>query len=220
MKALRITCLPIVIAIAVSGCAAVPLPLSERADLEAQAREAPTSVPGSMANKTPTTLATMETYQYLRIDPEKTGVLNAADDGRYTYLAFEPRQNDPLSFFDQDGEPLTFARAGAIVALPGIYKGILVRASQAENSYIAPNPRASAADRPNLEGDPEIIEARTKLEVASTQLPAFRRAMRRADEKTKQEIAPSSAPTKPSASSSIPSPTAPSRPTTATAIAA
>jgi hypothetical protein len=130
--------------------------------------------------KTREQLATMETYQYLRVDPEKTGVQNAADDGRYTYLAFASKADEALEFFDADGAPLTAARAGSVVALAGVHKGILVRLGRA-NTFVAPNPRAAPNDRPNLEADPEVIEARTRLDVATTQLPAFRRAIEKAD---------------------------------------
>jgi hypothetical protein len=150
----------------------------------------PTAVPSPPAEATPVAskppaksreqLATIETYQYLRVDPEKTGVLNAADDGRYTYLAFATKIDETIEFFDADGSPLTAARAGSVVALPGIHKGILVRQGRA-NTFVAPNPRAAPNDRPNIEADPDVLEARTRLEVATTQLPAFRRAMERAD---------------------------------------
>lgn len=137
-----------------------------------------TAAPGSAG--APEQLATMKTYQYLRIDPEKTGVANAADDGRYTYVAFNRPVSDDTAFFDAEGNPITVARQGRVAALPGVYKGFLVRIGQF-NSFVAPNPRASAADRPNLEADPEVVEARNRLEVAATHLPAFRRAMQLAD---------------------------------------
>jgi flagellar motor protein MotB len=130
-------------------------------------------------------LATMKTYQYLRIDPEKTGVANAADDGRYTYVAFNRPVSDDTAFFDAEGNPITVARQGRVAALPGVYKGFLIRIGLF-NSFVAPNPRASAADRPNLEADPEVVEARNRLEVAATHLPAFRRAMQLADAAQRQ----------------------------------
>jgi flagellar motor protein MotB len=158
-----------------TGCVVPPQPIASQ-----QQPAEPTPVAVKPATKPREQLATMETYQYLRVDPEKTGVLNAADDGRYTYLAFAAKVDETIEFFDADGAPLTAARAGSVVALPGIHKGILVRQGRA-NTFVAPNPRAAPNDRPNLEADPEVIEARTRLEVATTQLPAFRRAMERAD---------------------------------------
>lgn len=125
-------------------------------------------------------LATMDTYQYLKIDAERSGIANVADDGRYTYVAFNQPVSEDTAFFDADGALVTTARSNRVVALPGIFKGLLVRTRQA-NSYIAPNPRASAADRPDLESDPDIVEARNRLEVSTTQMPAFQRAIQRSD---------------------------------------
>jgi hypothetical protein len=163
------------IAILATGCVVPPQPT---AALQPPAEATP--IASKPAAKPREQLATIETYQYLRVDPEKTGVLNAADDGRYTYLAFATKVDETIEFFDVDGSPLTAARAGSVVALPGIYKGILVRQGRA-NTFVAPNPRAAPNDRPNIEADPDVVEARTRLEVATTQLPAFRRAMERAD---------------------------------------
>jgi outer membrane protein OmpA-like peptidoglycan-associated protein len=163
------------VAILATGCVVPPQLVATQ-----QQPADPTPVAAKPAAKPREQLATMETYQYLRVDPEKTGVLNAADDGRYTYLAFAAKVDETIEFFDADGAPLTAARAGAVVALPGIHKGILVRQGRA-NTFVAPNPRAAPNDRPNIEADPDVIEARTRLEVATTQLPAFRRAIERAD---------------------------------------
>jgi hypothetical protein len=175
------------IAILATGCVVPPQPT---AALQPQAEATP--VTSKPAAKPREQLATIETYQYLRVDPEKTGVLNAADDGRYTYLAFATKVDETIEFFDADGSPLTAARAGSVVALPGIHKGILVRQGRA-NTFVAPNPRAAPNDRPNIEADPDVIEARTRLEVATTQLPAFRRAMERADAAKSAPVAPTPA---------------------------
>ncbi|HMN81116.1 MAG TPA: OmpA family protein [Burkholderiaceae bacterium] len=166
------------VAVLASGCAETPVVPSKPPAVNTFPANPPTvAVPARPPRQA---LATMETHQYLRMDPEKTGVLNAADDGRYTYLAFGAKVGEDTQFFDADGQPLIAARANVVVALPGIYKGILVRRGRA-NSYVAPNPRAQASDRPNLEADPDIVDARARLEIATTQLPAFRRAMQRAD---------------------------------------
>lgn len=189
MNRFIIPLLAVVTSIALGGCmapASVPLSANE-------STLAPPSSTGrataAMANAGPVksvptpinqSLATMQTYQYLRVDPDKTGVLNVADDGRFTYLAFGRNVADDMVFYDSEGAALVAARVGNVVALPGVYKGILVRSGRA-NSYVAPNPRAAPNDRPNLEADPEVLEARTRLEVAATQLPAFRRAIEKAD---------------------------------------
>jgi flagellar motor protein MotB len=162
-------------AVLAAGCATPPV-MAPRTAAE---------LAGSLSGGTPPKargeqLATMETYQYLRIDPEKMGILNAADDGRFTYIAFASRSDRAIEFFDSDGKPLTAARAGAVVAIAGIHKGVLVRLGRS-SSYVVPNPRAAPDDRPNLELDPDVIEARTRVELALTQLPAFRRALERAD---------------------------------------
>lgn len=128
------------------------------------------------------TLATMRTFQYLRIDGEKTGIMNAADDGRYTYIAFNRKVPADVTFFDQEGQPISAASSGQVVALPRIFKtGVLVRIGSF-NSYVTPNPRATSDDRPPLESDPEVIDARTRLELATSALPSFRQAIERADQ--------------------------------------
>lgn len=183
----RTLALAATVAILATGCVVAPQPVSTQ-----QPAVEPTPVAAKPSAKQREQLATMETYQYLRVDPEKTGVLNAADDGRYTYLAFASKVDETIEFFDADGTPLTAARAGSVVALPGIHKGILVRQGRA-NTFVAPNPRAAPNDRPNIEADPDVIEARTRLEVATTQLPAFRRAMERADSAKSAPAAPTPA---------------------------
>ena len=175
------------VAILAAGCVVPPQPIATQ-----QPPADPTPVATKPASKPREQLATMETYQYLRVDPEKTGVLNAADDGRYTYLAFAAKVDETIEFFDAEGSPLTAARAGSVVALPGIHKGILVRQGRS-NTFVAPNPRAAPNDRPNIEADPDVIEARTRLEVATTQLPAFRRAIERADAAKSATAAPTPA---------------------------
>ena len=174
------------VAILAAGCVVPPQPIATQ-----QPPADPTPVATKPTSKPREQLATMETYQYLRVDPEKTGVLNAADDGRYTYLAFATKVDETIEFFDADGAPLTAARAGSVVALPGIHKGILVRQGRA-NTFVAPNPRAAPNDRPNIEADSDVVEARTRLEVATTQLPAFRRAIERADAAKSAAAAPAS----------------------------
>ncbi|MGE0315883.1 MAG: OmpA family protein [Lautropia sp.] len=126
-------------------------------------------------------LGSMRTHQYIRIDGEKNGILNAADDGRYTFIAFNRPAPTEVLFFDQEGKAVTGAAAGRVIALPRIFRtGVLVRIGD-QDSYIAPNPRATSDDRPPLESDPEVVDARTRLELASTALPAFRLARERAD---------------------------------------
>ena len=185
------------VAIFAAGCVMPPQPIATQ-----QPPADPTPVATKPASTPRVQLATMETYQYLRVDPEKTGVLNAVDDGRYTYLAFAAKVDETIEFFDAEGSPLTAARAGSVVALPGIHKGILVRQGRA-NTFVAPNPRAAPNDRPNIEADPEVVEARTRLEVATTQLPAFRRAIERADAAKAAAVTPV-----PSATASAPKPVA------------
>jgi len=196
----------VTVAILATGCVVPPQPTAAP-----QPQAEATPVASKPAAKPREQLATIETYQYLRVDPEKTGVLNAADDGRYTYLAFATKVDETIEFFDAEGAPLTAARAGSIVALPGIHKGILVRQGRA-NTFVAPNPRAAPNDRPNIEADPDVVEARTRLEVATTQLPAFRRAMERADAaKTATPAStPSTPPTPPKPIAAAPRPDDPS----------
>ena len=163
------------------GCAMVP----------AGAGEAPADTPsreGTAAAAQARSLATMTTFQYITIDPERTGLVNVADDGRYTYLAFGEAAPAALELFDAEGEPLDeVVRQGRIAAVGGIHAGgILVRvrtdaAQPPGHTFIAPNPRAQASDRPDLASDPELVEARARLENLTLQGPAFRRAIERAE---------------------------------------
>lgn len=158
-----------------AGCASAPGPAPRGA-----AERGGEPAPANRAER----LAAMLTSHYLRMDPDRTGLVNAADDGRMTFLAFTPQARVDLGFYDQDGQPLMAARSGAVVAINGVHKGILVRApgTPITASYVAPNPRANPADRPTLDADPDVVEARNRLEIATTQLPAFRRALARAEQ--------------------------------------
>lgn len=154
-----------------AGCVTNP-PIDERAT-------APTPAPA---------LGSMATVQYLRIDAERTGIVNAADDGLFTYVAFSNGVPSDVTFFDPDGQLITGAMAGRIAALPRLFPaGLLVRVGQG-NSFIAPNPRANATDQPPLDTDPEVVEARNRLRIAQTTLPTFKRAIQRADA-TMREVA-------------------------------
>lgn len=165
-------------------------------------------------------LAAMKTFQYITIDADQTGLANVADDGRYTYLAFAAEVPSTLALFDAEGEPLdAMVRQGRIVAINGIHTGgILVRsgadaAQRPSHSFVAPNPRAQASDRPELELDPELVEARSRLENLTRQGPAFRRAIERADARQRERRGgaafgagnwpptPASSPSSPSSSS-------------------
>lgn len=173
---------------------------------------------GSLAGQS---LAAMKTFQYITIDADQTGLANVADDGRYTYLAFAAEAPQNLVLFDAEGEPLdAMVRQGRIVALNGIHSsGILVRTSadpaqRPSHTFVAPNPRAQASDRPELEVDPELVEARSRLENLTRQGPAFRRAIERAEARQRDRrsggsfgasawpSAPAAAPSSPSSSPS------------------
>jgi hypothetical protein len=116
---------------------------------------------------------------YLRVQAAQTGVAHAADDGRNVYLWFHGAVPDSLAVFDQDGRPLAWARAGAVAAVGGLHRGVLVR-TVTGHSYLAPNPRADGLDRPSLDDDPQVLEARSRLEGEASQMAAFRRALARA----------------------------------------
>lgn len=182
---------------------------------------------GRAAAASDQSLATMKTYQYISIDADQTGLSNVADDGRYTYLAFAGGVPANLALFNADGEPLdALVRQGRIVAVNGIHSGgILVRVSadagaRPGHSFIAPNPRAQASDRPGLEIDPELIEARSRLENLTLQGPAFRRAIERAEARQRDRrgggVGPGYWPSSPSSPSSslVPVPSAGATPIT------
>ena len=176
--------LPLLLAAAailgLQGCALVPAPADEGTPPRSATR------PGDAAPAR--SLATMATWQYITIDAERTGVANVADDGRYTYIAFQAAAPAELDLFDADGEPLENAvRQGRIVAVAAVQKGgILVRlrgdgSQPPGHSFIAPNPRAQASDQPDLDADPDLVDARSRLENLTVQGPEFRRAIERAE---------------------------------------
>lgn len=159
--------LTVATAVALAGCA-LPQPPAPAA---AQAVEV----------AAPLALGSMRPERYVRVDAERTGVVNAADDGRNTYLAFDrPLKADEVLFFDDEGKSLAFERAGPVAAVAGLHRGVLVRIGQA-NSFIAPAPRAGLMARPDVTRDPMVVEARDRLDIATTQRPLFARALERAD---------------------------------------
>lgn len=181
----QISFLPMLLAIAtvfaIGACASLPGGIDDAAVAAGAGERAAVAAPGR-------SLATMATYQYITIDAERTGVANVADDGRYTYLAFREAAPPGLELFDAEGEPLeAMVRQGRIAAVGGVHRaGILVRlrdegGQPPGHSFIAPNPRAQASDLPELEADPELVEARSRLEHLTVQGPAFRRAIERAE---------------------------------------
>lgn len=123
-------------------------------------------------------LATISNAQYLRIEPSQTGVVNAADDGRFTFIAFDRNVPADAVAFDQDGQPLRSAAAGPVMAVLGVHKGVLVRTVQG-SSFVAPNPNASESDRVYIDGDQYVVEARNKLTSDVSVRPAYERALER-----------------------------------------
>ncbi len=92
MNVTRLTPLAAALALAAlaSACADAPVaPAPRPAPAIAQPLPASPPVVPVPARPARVPLASMETYQYLRVDPEKTGVVNAADDGRYTVAMAE-----------------------------------------------------------------------------------------------------------------------------------
>ncbi len=117
---------------------------------------------------------------YLRVQPDATGLINALDDGRFTYIVFRNRTPDGVGIFDPDGRTISFVKSGSVVAFAGLHPGILVRTAFGY-SFIAPNPRATAADRPEFDDDPEVSEARSRLEGELSQMEAMRKAISRVE---------------------------------------
>lgn len=117
---------------------------------------------------------------YLRVQPQQTGLVNAADDGRNTLIAFDRPVPAGSSVWDQDGRLLLHVQAGAVLAVAGVHRGLLIRIGTG-NSYLAPNPRALAAERPAFDDDPDAQDALSRLEGEASQMQAFRRAMSRVD---------------------------------------
>ncbi len=117
---------------------------------------------------------------YLRVQPDATGLINALDDGRFTYIVFRNRTPDGIGIFDPEGKAISFVKSGSVVAFAGLHPGILVRTAFGY-SFIAPNPRATSADRPEFDDDPEVAEARSRLEGELSQMDAMRKAIARVE---------------------------------------
>lgn len=209
--------LPVLALVLILGGCALPV---DRGEALAEGGH-PVDAPARSGSPAGQSLAAMKTFQYITIDADQTGLANVADDGRYTYLAFAAEAPPNLALFDAEGEPLdAMVRQGRIVALNGIHSsGILVRisadpAQRPSHTFVAPNPRAQASDRPALEVDPELVEARSRLENLTRQGPAFRRAIERAEARQRDRrsgggfgasawpSAPAAAPSSPSSSPS------------------
>lgn len=120
---------------------------------------------------------------YLRVQPDATGLINAIDDGRFTYIVFRNRTPDGVGIFDPDGKAISFVKSGSVVAFSGLHQGILVRTAFGY-SFVAPNPRATPADRPDFDDDPEVAEARSRLEGELSQMEAMRKAISRVERRS------------------------------------
>ena len=131
--------------------------------------------------------------QYLRIQAQQTGLVNVVDDGRNTYVAFARPVSDDFGVWDADGKVLQHAAAGSVAAIAGVHKGLLIRVGTG-NSFVAPNPRATPADRPSLDDDPEVQEALSRLEGEASQMGAFRRALDRVNQPAVSAASSSAAP--------------------------
>ena len=114
---------------------------------------------------------------YLRFKPESTGVEAIHDDGHLTYLTFAAPPGAELGFFDQDGRPLATSRVGRVVALRGLYRGILVRADRERASFVSPNPRRPPSPRPIPPEAAEYVEARAALESQAMLQQAMQHAL-------------------------------------------
>jgi hypothetical protein len=114
---------------------------------------------------------------YLRLKPEQTGIEAVHDDGRLTYLTFAAAPPAQTGFFDQDGRPLATARAGRVVAVGGMHRGILVRVDRDRASFVSPNPRRGPAQRPLPPEAGEYVEARAALENQAVLQQAMQHAL-------------------------------------------
>jgi hypothetical protein len=82
-----------------------------------------------------------------------------------------------MGFFDQDGRPLATARVGRVVAVGGMYRGILVRADRDRASYVSPNPRRAPSQRPLPPEETDYVEARAALENQAVLQQAMQHAL-------------------------------------------
>ena len=137
---------------------------------------APSGAPQSQTSKS---LATASNVQYIQVEAAQTGVLNAADDGETTFVAFSTHVPLDASVFDQDGKPLPSARSGPVMAVAGVHEGVLIRAGTG-HSFVSPNRRMSTLDIPNIAGDPDVIRSKARLISDITFRPAMERALERA----------------------------------------
>lgn len=128
----------------------------------------------------PLSLADSDTPAYVRIQPEQTGVISAADDGYDTFIGLASPPPAALEVFDSNGQLLQVFRRGRLIAVPGTHMGILLRAGSA-NSYVAPNPNPGVGVPFPLDRDPDVVALRNELRGVSSQLDAFREALRKAD---------------------------------------
>lgn len=104
--------------------------------------------------------------QYLLVQPEQVGLVNVADDGTFTFLAFRQPPSD-VQVFDQDGKLLVSAVEGNLAGVQGVFKGLLVKRGNS-NSFVTPNPRTKEQAKPRLDADPTVVALTRKLDAQTS----------------------------------------------------
>ena len=99
---------------------------------------------------------------YVQVQPDATGLRSVDDDGENTFVEFNILPPGDLKFFDSLGKPLRAIWLRNMAALPGTFKGILLRLGTA-TSYISVNPQAELIRKPAMIETIQINELRELL---------------------------------------------------------
>ncbi len=134
------------------------------------------SAPSGPAAAGPADPEQLREPRYLRFKPEDTGLVAVHDDGRDTYLEFAQPVPRHLTIHDHEGRTLSAVVSDAVVAVPGLHAGLLVRREEAA-SFAAPNPRRRLDLTQPLPDRPEFIDARARLQGGGQLQTAMARAM-------------------------------------------
>lgn len=119
--------------------------------------------------------------EYVMVQPEATGLLEAADDGVHTYLEFSVIVPSELHVFTGRGERLESAGSGSLLGVPGLHEGLLLRLGTATSfvSVRPGSPRGAAA----LGDSRELSDVRQALRTRTPEYQAMRRAIERVAER-------------------------------------
>jgi hypothetical protein len=129
----------------------------------------------------PTDRVTHHATEFVFVQPEATGLIEAADDGVHTYLEFSVVVPTELHVFTGQGERLETFASGSLLGIPGLHEGLLLRLGTATSFVsIRPGSRRGAVA---LGDSRELRDVRQALRTRTPEYQAMQRAIGRVAER-------------------------------------